>query len=69
VPEQQRADAGAGDIERRGRSDVSGAEADAAAGLGQAGGDRSHDRHLESVESEGLLRSEAEVGVEGEVAA
>ena len=50
LAEEQRADAGAGDVERSGRPDVGGAHVDAAARLGQARGDRADDRHLEPVE-------------------
>ena len=50
LPEEQRAQTGAGDIDRGGRSDVRGVEVDAAAALGQPRGDRADDRDLEAVE-------------------
>ena len=52
LPEDERADAGAGDIERRCQSGhVRGGDADTRALLGQAAGDPSDDRHLQAVEN------------------
>ena len=50
LAEDERPDAGAGDVDRRRRPDLAGRQLDPAALLGQTGGDRPDDRHLETVE-------------------
>jgi hypothetical protein len=50
LPEEERAQARAGDVEGAGQTDAGGAEVDPAAGLGHARRDRADDRDLQAVE-------------------